>query len=91
MAYLLPQFLRRVNSRERKKAKEAGGGQLIAFGKQVIEGVEAEGTRRTLTIPAGEIGNEAPIQVVTGQRYPAARTLIEAPAGPPRQMRRLRQ
>ena len=28
------------------------------LGKQTIEGVEAEGTRTTVTIPAGEIGNE---------------------------------
>jgi len=31
----------------------------------VIEGVEAEGTRTTLTIPAGQIGNEQAIQIVS--------------------------
>lgn len=35
------------------------------LGKQIIEGVEAEGTRTTVTIPAGEIGNERPIQIVS--------------------------
>jgi len=35
------------------------------LGKQNIEGVEAEGTRTTVTIPAGEIGNERPIEIVT--------------------------
>lgn len=34
------------------------------LGKQTIEGVEAEGTRLTTTIPAGEIGNEQPIEMV---------------------------
>jgi TonB family protein len=35
-----------------------------SLGKQLIEGVEAEGTRRTLEIPAGEIGNERAIEIV---------------------------
>jgi hypothetical protein len=35
------------------------------LGKRVIEGLEAEGTRTTLTIPAGQIGNELPIQIVS--------------------------
>ena len=40
-----------------------------SLGKQVVEGVEAEGTRITRTIPAGEIGNEQPIQIVTEKWY----------------------
>ncbi|CDM65803.1 hypothetical protein [Pyrinomonas methylaliphatogenes] len=40
-----------------------------SLGKQVIEGVEAEGTRLTLTIPAGAIGNERPIEVVFERWY----------------------
>lgn len=32
---------------------------------RIIEGVEAEGTRTTLTIPAGQIGNERPIEIVS--------------------------
>ena len=39
------------------------------LGKQVIEGVEAEGTRTTVTIPAGEIGNERPIEIVNERWY----------------------
>ncbi len=35
------------------------------LGRQLIEGVPADGTRTTLTIPAGQIGNEHAIQVVT--------------------------
>jgi hypothetical protein len=34
------------------------------LGRKTIEGVEADGTRTTFTIPAGEIGNAKPIQVV---------------------------
>ena len=39
------------------------------LGKQVIEGVEAEGTRSTITIPAGEIGNERAIEIVSERWY----------------------
>jgi hypothetical protein len=35
-----------------------------SLGTQTIEGVTAEGTRVTLTIPAGEIGNTLPIEIV---------------------------
>ena len=40
-----------------------------SLGKQSIEGVEAEGTRKTIEIPAGEIGNERPIEVVYERWY----------------------
>lgn len=36
-----------------------------SLGRQVFDGVEAEGSRTTLTIPAGEIGNEREIQVIS--------------------------
>jgi hypothetical protein len=36
---------------------------------QNIEGVQAEGTRTTETIPAGQIGNEQPIQIVNETWY----------------------
>ena len=39
------------------------------LGKQSIEGVEAEGTRTTVTIPAGEIGNERAIEIVSERWY----------------------
>jgi len=39
------------------------------LGKQMIEGVMAEGTRNTITIPAGEIGNERPIEIVSERWY----------------------
>lgn len=42
-----------------------------ALGKRVIEGVEAEGTRTIMTIPAGQVGNELPIQVVSESWFSA--------------------
>ena len=46
------------------------------LGKQTIEGVEAEGTRTTITIPAGEIGNERPIEIVSERWYSPELQLI---------------
>jgi len=40
-----------------------------SLGTQTIEGVVAQGTRTTLTIPAGQMGNEQPIQIVTERWY----------------------
>lgn len=40
-----------------------------SLGKQTVEGVEAEGSRIITTIPAGEIGNEQPIEIVFESWY----------------------
>ncbi|HXW16044.1 MAG TPA: hypothetical protein VEN79_16170, partial [Terriglobia bacterium] len=40
-----------------------------SLGRQTVEGVPAEGTRSTITIPAGQIGNEQPIQIVRETWY----------------------
>lgn len=42
-----------------------------ALGRQTIEGLPADGTRVTLTIPAGQMGNDLPITVVTERWYSA--------------------
>jgi hypothetical protein len=42
-----------------------------SLGTQTFEGVQAEGTRTTATIPAGAIGNELPIATVTEKWYSA--------------------
>jgi len=39
------------------------------LGTQMIEGVAAEGTRTSVTIPAGQIGNELPITTVNERWY----------------------
>jgi hypothetical protein len=39
------------------------------LGTQTIEGVPATGTRVTITIPAGQIGNERPIEIVDERWY----------------------
>jgi hypothetical protein len=40
-----------------------------SLGKQAIDGIEVEGTRSTVTIPAGEIGNERDIEIVNERWY----------------------
>lgn len=39
------------------------------LGTQVIGGLQAEGTRTTVTIPAGQIGNDRPLAVVSERWY----------------------
>ena len=59
--------------------------KIESLGKQTIEGVEAEGTRDTITIPAGEIGNEQPIQIVSERWYsPELQTIVLSRHSDPR-------
>jgi hypothetical protein len=44
---------------------DAGARSVESLGKQMIEGVEAEGTRTTITILAGKIGNDRPLEIVS--------------------------
>ncbi len=55
----------------RTKSVERGAvePQGESLGMRVIEGVAAEGHRSTMTIAAGEIGNDRPIQVVNERWY----------------------
>jgi hypothetical protein len=56
-----------------------------SLGKQTIEGVECEGTRMVTTIPAGEIGNELPIEVVFERWYsPELQTVVMTKQSDPR-------
>lgn len=55
------------------------------LGTQSIEGVTAEGTRSTMTIPAGAIGNEQPINVVSERWYsPRLKVLVLSRQNDPR-------
>jgi hypothetical protein len=56
-----------------------------SLGKQLIEGVEAEGSRVTVTIPAGEIGNERPIEIVSERWFsPELKTVVMTRHSDPR-------
>jgi hypothetical protein len=55
------------------------------LGTQSIEGVMAEGTRVTFTIPAGKIGNERPIVTVNERWYsPELQTIVLTKNSDPR-------
>jgi hypothetical protein len=56
-----------------------------SLGRQIVEGVQADGTRTTQTISAGEIGNENPIQIVTESWYsPDLQTFVLRKRSDPR-------
>jgi len=61
--------LKAVEAKRAEAARAAAGGQqgevVEDLGTRQIEGVAARGMRTTKTIPAGEIGNLAPINLVT--------------------------
>jgi TonB family protein len=55
------------------------------LGKQMVEGVECEGTRAVTTIPAGAIGNERPIETVNETWYsPELKMMILSKRSDPR-------
>jgi hypothetical protein len=57
--------------------KDARPPKTESLGKQAIDGIEVEGTRSTMTIPAGEIGNERDINIVNERWYsPELQTVV---------------
>ena len=62
-----------------------GKAKTEQLGKQLVEGVEAEGTRTTVTIPAGEIGNERAIEMVSERWFsPELQTVVMTRHSDPR-------
>ena len=61
------------NAMAQKRGPRAGAANVTteSLGTQTINGVAATGTRITRTIPAGAIGNDKPIQMVTEKWYSA--------------------
>jgi hypothetical protein len=54
-----------VEQRVWVNSNEDGEVKTESLGTQTVEGVPATGTRTTRTIPAGEIGNERPIEITS--------------------------
>lgn len=58
------------NRNERMRAAISGGQwKTEPLGSKTMEGLNAEGTRTTITIPAGQVGNEQPLQTVVETWY----------------------
>jgi hypothetical protein len=56
-----------------------------SLGKQIIEGVEAEGSRTTILIPAGRVGNDKPLEIVHERwRSPELQTILLSKHSDPR-------
>ncbi len=65
--------------------QRVGLGETEVLGTRSIEGVVAEGTRSTIIIPAGSIGNEQPIEVVSESWYSSElQTLVMSRYSDPR-------
>jgi hypothetical protein len=65
-----PEADMRIETRVRVGGKAGGAPPAQeSLGSKVIEGVQADGTRTTMTIPAGEMGNERPLVTVTERWY----------------------
>ncbi len=79
------QVVHKIERSEAVEGSAAGGGVMATaalglrtggnnaktekLGNQTMEGVLVEGTRTVTTIPAGEIGNERPIEIVSERWY----------------------
>ncbi len=72
---------------QQRVAKEEASGQIKkeSLGTQAINGVNAEGTRTTRTIPAGQVGNDKPIQIVFERWYsPDLQIVVKSTRSDPR-------
>jgi hypothetical protein len=58
-------------NRPPKPPFESSEGKTESLGKKTLEGVTAEGTRSIFEIPAGRVGNDKPLQIVTERWYSA--------------------
>jgi hypothetical protein len=68
-----------------RPATKALDAKTESLGERNIEGVRAQGTRTTVTIPAGDIGNEKPIQIVSERWYsPELQTVVMSSRSDPR-------
>ena len=72
-----PQFQIHLRNGEEPKSE--------SLGKQTIDGLEVEGTRSTIVIPAGQIGNERDISIVNERWYsPDLQTVVMTTNSDPR-------
>lgn len=72
---------------QKRMAKEEASGEVQkqSLGTQTINGVNAEGTRITRTIPAGQIGNDKPMRIVFERWYsPDLQMVVKSTRNDPR-------
>jgi hypothetical protein len=67
------------------RMRSGGEPKTESLGKRAIDGILADGTRSTITIPAGEVGNERDILIVTERWYsPELQTVVLSKHSDPR-------
>lgn len=70
---------------ERRPPRVDDRGQTVSLGKRVIEGLNSDGERTTVTIPTGSIGNDQPIEIVEERwKSPDLRTTLWSKTSDPR-------
>jgi len=62
------------NAQNRRANRQGADANVTteSLGNKMVSGVEAEGTRTTITIPAGSVGNAQAIQIVSEKWYSSA-------------------
>jgi hypothetical protein len=79
-----PEFEGRMQQRMQQE-EAAGLLKKESLGTQMINGLVAEGTRITRTIPAGQIGNEKPLQIISERWYsPDLQIVLKSTRSDPR-------
>jgi hypothetical protein len=69
----------------RVEGARAAAPRTESLGSRDVEGVRAEGTRTTVTIEAGAVGNLAPIEIVSERWFsPELRTVVFSRRSDPR-------
>lgn len=58
-----------LNANRPPQPRESEEGKIESLGTKTLEGVSVEGTRTTIEIPAGKLGNDKSLQVVTERWY----------------------
>jgi hypothetical protein len=78
-------FKRKIGPNAKVVSDRPASGKSESLGTQTIEGVEAEGTRTRTVIPAGEIGNEREIEIVSERWYsPELQVVVSSRHSDPR-------
>ena len=71
--------------RPNRGPRNSANAKVESLGRQVISGVPADGTRTTVTIPAGQIGNTEPIQIISETWYsPDLQLTVQSKRSDPR-------
>jgi hypothetical protein len=74
-----------ITGMQRVAIADEGEGQTEDLGSKTMEGVNVTGTRTTHTIPAGQIGNDKPISIVTEVwTSPELKTIVYSKRSDPR-------